>query len=176
MTSNALAPTGTPPPMPVQEPAMQNNLQAAPQPQAAGGPPQAAPAPPSHEQTVSALRHFHAVIGEVQTLLKDPETGKSDMKSKIIDGVTKLVSERMIAPGSAVAQLSQVPADPLQQRKWLQTTLQQATQAANAVLDHHAAGSQGTLDWAKEGQAIHPHPDQHMGHMAALEANYGGRK
>lgn len=171
--ANALEMGAGLPPMP--QNGLQNGQQQG-QPAASPGAPQpAAPAPPTHEQTVVALRHFHAIIGEVQDLLKDPETGKFDMKSRIIDGVTKLVSERMISPAQAVVQLSQVPSDPLEQRKWLQTQLQQAVTAANAVVDHHAAGHDGTLDFAQEGQAQGPHPDQHMGHMAALGANYGGR-
>lgn len=170
---NPLELASGPPPLP------QNGLQSADMQQSApaqpGGAPQVAPAPPTHAQTVIALRHFHAIIGEVQHLLKDPSAGKSDMKSRIIDGVTKLVSERMISPAQAVVQLSQVPADPLEQRKWLQTTLQQAAAAANAVVDHHSAGHDGTLDWSQEGQMAHPHPDSHQSHMAALGANYGGR-
>lgn len=154
-----------------------NGLQQS-QPAAPAGPagaPQAMPAPPTHAQTVAALRHFHAIIGEVQDLMRDPALGRSDMKSRIIDGVTKLVSERMISPAAAVQQLSQVPTDPLEQRKWLQTTLQQAVSAANAVVDHHAAGNPGTLDFAQESQMALPHPDQHRDHMEALGANYGRR-
>lgn len=143
--------------------------QAAPQ-QQQGGPP-----PPSHQQTVAALRHFHAIIEEVQGILKDPAVGKSDMKSKIIDGTTKLVSERMLSPAAAVMQLSSVPDDPIKQRQWLQKMLNDTVQAANAVVDHHAAGNDGSLDWGAESQMKHPHPDEHMDHMAALSRNYGGK-
>jgi hypothetical protein len=170
---NALA-TGTPPPAPM--PDQGNGLQPGTPSQAPGAPQGAAQPPaPSHEQTVCALRHFHAVIGEAQTLLKDPAMGKSDLKSKIIDGVTKLVSERMLSPAQAVQQLSQVPTDPLEQRKWLQGVLAQAVTSANAVVDHHAAGNPGTLDWATESTAQHPHADHHLDLMAQLGAQYGGR-
>lgn len=133
---------------------------------------QQAPPPPSHAQTVAFLRHAHAIIEEIQTVLKDPATGKSDQKNKIIDAVTGLVSERMLTPAQAVMQLSQVPSDPLQQRRWLQSTLMQTVQAANAVVDHHAAGNDGSLDWGVEGQVQHPNNDDHMNNMAGLEANY----
>lgn len=172
--ANPLQAGSTPPPAPIQNPPQQNALQQ-------GGPtqgaPQAAPAPPTHEQTVSALRHFHAVIGEIQSILKDPATGKSDQKSKIIDGTTKLVSERMLSPAQAVMQLSQVPTDPLQQRKWLQTMLAQTAQSANVILDHHAMGSPGTLDSSVEhARSTIPSKDDHMNHMTALGANYSGGK
>jgi hypothetical protein len=151
-------------------------LQDAPNALQQGGPPQAPqgmPAPPSHEQTVAALRHFHAIHDEVKILLDNPALGKSDVKPQIIDGVTKLVAERIISPAQAVMQLSEVPQDPLQQRKWLQQMMQQTAQAANAVLDHHAAGHEGSLDWAQESQTQHPSPDSHMDMMAAMGAQYG---
>lgn len=137
---------------------------------APGGPPQ--PPAPTHVQTVIALRHFHAIIEEVQGILKDPAVGKSDVKAKIIDGTTNLVAQRMISPAQAVVQLSQVPEDPIKQRQWLQQMLQQTVQAANAVVDHHAAGNDGTADWGLESKMTHPHPDTHMDTMAALGGNY----
>lgn len=176
--SNALETGAMPPPAPIQDAPVQNSLQQGQSPQGAqAGSPgaQAAPAPPTHEQTVAALRHFHMITAEIQDILKDPATGKSDVKSKIIDGVTKLVSERMLSPAQAVVQLSSVPSDPIKQRQWLQAILQQTAQAANGILDHHASGADGTLDWAQEGKLSHPDPDQHMTHMSALEANYGRR-
>ena len=139
-------------------------------------PAQRAPAPPTHEQTVAALRHFDAIKGELTTLLNNPALGKSDVKSAVIDGVTKLVSERMLSPAQAVIQLSQVPTDPIAQRKWIQTQMAQTIQAANSVLNHHAAGTPGTLDFAQESaNSPIPSQDDHMNHMAALHAQYGGR-
>jgi hypothetical protein len=160
------------PPAPLQDApqnqSAQNGLQG--QPQA-----QQAPPPPTHEQTVAALRHFDAIKGELTPLLANPALGKSDLKSQIIDGVTKLVSERIISAATAVQQLSQVPTDPLQQRKYLQNMMAQTVQAANAIVDHHAQGSLGSMDWAHEGKYQAPHHDDHMDHMKALGAQYGGR-
>lgn len=174
--ANPLERGSMPPPAPVQDAPVQNSLQQGPSPQGApAGPGGAPPPPPTHEQTVAALRHFHAITDEIQGILKDPAVGKSDLKSKIIDGVTKLVSERMISPAQAVVQLSQVPTNPIEQRKWLQTVLQQTVQAANNIVDHHASGHDGTMDWAQESQMQHPHADDHMNHMSALEAKYAGR-
>ncbi len=174
MTNPLQSGMATPQAPEMQEP-VQNSLQQGPAPQGAPQGPQGAPAgppPPTHEQTVAALRHFHAIIEEVQHILKDPAVGKSDLKSKIIDGTTKLVSERMISPSQAVVQLSSVPEDPIKQRQWLQKMLNDTVQAANAVVDHHAAGNEGTMDWGIESKMIHPHADDHMGHMSALGAKY----
>lgn len=144
-----------------------------------GQPPQGAPvpAPPTHEQTIAALRHFDAIKGELTPLLKDPTLGKSDLKSKIIDGVTKLVSERIISAATAVMQLSQVPTDPLQQRKYLQNMMNQTMQAENAILDHYGQGNPSLGDVAQHHAGMdHGNPDDHMHHIAALNANYSGGK
>jgi hypothetical protein len=131
--------------------------------------PQQAPAPPTHEQTVAALRHFDAIKGELSVLLNNPSLGKSDLKSGIIDGVTKLVSERIISPAQAVIQLSQVPTDPIQQRKFLQQQMAQTVQAELTIIAHHAQG------YAGQGPMPTPSADDHMDHMAALQSNYGGK-
>lgn len=128
---------------------------------------QNAPPPPTHAQTVAALRHFDAIKGELTTLLKNPALGKSDMKSAIIDSVTKLVSERMIKPAEAVMQLSKVPEQPLEQRKALQQLMAQTVQAERGIIAHHAIG------FAGGGPEPTPSADDHMDHMTALGQQYG---
>ncbi len=125
---------------------------------------------PDHAQTVAALRHFHAIGSELETLLKNPSLGRSDVKSDIIDGVTKLVSSRMMTPAQAVMQLADVPGDPIQQRRWVMQHYQQNEQAANSVLDHHRI--------AHAGKQAMPagNPDNHGQDMQSmLQAHYGGR-
>ncbi len=143
-----------------------------------GGPPQQqrAPVQITHEQAVAALRHFDAIRGELSILLANPALGKSDLKSQIIDGTTKLVAERMMAPADAVIQLSKTPTDPLQQRKFLQQLMQQTMQAEAAVVDHHRNTNLGSGDWATESQRHNTNPDNHMQDMAALMANVQGAK
>lgn len=169
---NPLNSTGGPPPAPNPDAGSGNALQqGAPQ-----QPQQQAPASPTHAQTVAALRHFDAVKGELRTLLSNPSLGKSDLKSQIIDGTTKLVSERMMSPADAVMQLSKVPTDPLEQRKWLQGLMMQTTQAEAAIVDHHRNTNLGSGDWATESQRHNTNPDNHMQDIAALTANYQGAK
>lgn len=150
---NALADVGGPPPAP-NDP---NKDQANAPPMAAmiGGnalaPPQGAspqqqqqqaPAP-SHQQTVAAIRHFDLIERELEGLLSDPDLGKSDMRSKIIDGATKLVAEGVLTPSAAVMQLGSVPDKPFDQKVWAQKQFAQAIAAANAVLDHHRNANLG---------------------------------
>lgn len=158
------------PPQPEQVPdAGMNALQAAP---AAGAAPTQAPPPaPSHAQTVAALRHFHAIQSELDAILKNPDLGKSSVKSQIIDGTTKLVSQRILSPAEAVSQLAKVPDDPQSQRKWVQTMLTQTYQANEAVLAHRQnAVASGVAPPEQPGSDYHP--DDHGSHMAGLGAHY----
>lgn len=179
---NALSNGGLPP-IPDQTGTSGNGLQpmAPPQagaPAAAGAPAGGAapPPPPTHEQTVAALRHFSAIKNQLTAILKDAATGKSDVKSKIIDGVTNLVAERILSAPQAVSQLANVPSEPLEQRKWLQTMMQQAQSAENNLLDHYGATSPhfGAVADHFEGTKNISHPDDHMGHLAALHGQYKG--
>src|ERR1700732_471362 len=76
-------------------------------------PGQATPPPPTHEQTVAALRHFDAVKRELEIILTDPALGKTSVKTKIIDGVTRLVATRFLKSAQAVDELAEVPSDRL---------------------------------------------------------------
>lgn len=143
--------------------------------QSGGQPQAAAPIPPSYEQVVAAMRHTDAVKGELATLLKNPALGRSDVKSAIIDGTTKLVAERFMSPEDAVIQLSKVPSDPIAQRKWLQTMLAQTQQSENAILDHYGAGNPHVGTVADHVKRDHGKRDDHMMHLRALGANYARR-
>ena len=111
---NALSAATTPPPPP------NINQQA---PMGSGGPPagmpqtSSPPPAPSHAQTVAALRHFDAAAKGVSALLKDPDCGKTDMKSEVIDGVAKLVSKGMMTAPDAVQTLGTFPEKPFDQKK-----------------------------------------------------------
>jgi hypothetical protein len=167
--------SGMPPPVQAQPGAQGNGLQEG-GPPANGAAPQAAPPPPpTHQQTVAALRHFDAIKGELTTLLQDPAIGRSDLRSKIIDGFTKLVSERILPAPQAVQQLGQVPNDAPGQRKWAQTMMAQTVQAEQGIVEHHRNTNLGSGDWATEAAQHHnTKPDDHLHDMAALNANYSG--
>lgn len=161
--------SGMPPEAPNPQPMQGGQSNALAQPQ---GGQQAPIPPPSHQQTVAALRHFAAIESELKTLLKNPDLGKSDIKSAIIDGTTKLVADRIIPPAEAVTQLSTVPTVPFEQKQWVMQHMQTVIQAKNAIVDHHAQGNSGTMDWAQESQNGHPDPDDHMKTMAGIGAHY----
>lgn len=162
---------------------MQNALSAAPgapevpnpQPQQMDAAPQGAPAqggppPPSHQQTAAALKHFDAIEKELSGLLANPDVGKADLKSAIIDGATKLVAQGILTPAAAVTQLSSVPEKPFEQKKWLETHLIQVVSAANAVLAHHAAAFAGQ----DAGNTAGAPADSHSATIGSLMGQYNG--
>lgn len=168
---NALMGGAVPQPMPPAAP----QSGAAP-PQQAGG--QAPPAPPTHAQTVAALRHFDAIRKEIGMILKDPALGKSNVKSKITDGVVRLVSGQFMSPTDAVDTLTKVPEEPLQQMQWAKAMEQQARQAENGILDHYGA-TNPNMGAVQDHMAMPSgyDPNDHADHMAAVMANYsGGRR
>lgn len=143
-----------------------------------GGPapgPQQAPQPPapSHQQTVAALRHFDVIKKELLGLLKNPDIGKSDIKSDIIDGATKLVGMGIFSPANAVQQLASVPDRPFDQKQWVEQHLVQAIQASNAVLDQHRQAFAGQP--APPPGAPQYHPDNHQPIIAGLMKHYRDR-
>lgn len=129
------------------------------------------PPAPTHEETVAALRHFQALQAELEPLLLDPSLGKSDMKSKVIDGATKLVASRIFSPADAVSQLADFPTGPdsfVDQRNWLVKHYFLASVAMHQVLDHHgAAAAAGMVP--KTGK---PNRENHMDDMRGLMAHY----
>lgn len=142
-------------------------------PVAPAGPPQ--PAPPTHAQTVAALRHLHTINAEFEPILRDTDCGKVSVKSAIIDAAVKLVAERVVPQAAAVMLLSQVPDDPLEQRKWLTKFYQGNEQAANTVLEHHAAGGPQSLNWQQDQSGFTPHDQAgHMKTMDGVVSNYRG--
>ena len=173
--SNALSALGGPPPAPNSEPGQQmpppmvgNALGPA------TGQQQAPPAPPpapSHQQTVAALRHFAALERELTTLLKDPDLGNADLKSKIIDGTTGLVAQGYLTPAAAVTELGTVPERPFDQKKWLEQHFVQTIAAANQVLSHHQAAFPGGAPNEET-----PSMDDHHSLMGSLASQYQGRK
>ena len=169
--SRATALSAGPPPAP---PSMPNGSNAdTMQPQAPQG---AQPQPaPTHQQTVAALRHFNAILGELRGLLENPDLGKANLKSSIIDGTSKLVAQRIMSPADAVTQLATVPERPFEQKQWAENHYSQIVQAQAAVLDHHRTQALGTGNYELESM-LHDdgNADDHMNTMRGMmQSHYG---
>jgi hypothetical protein len=146
----------------------------APQTGAGGAPggPQQAPAP-DHAQTVAALRHFGAITRSIVGLLKNPALGKTDMRSEVIDAMTKLVASDMMRSDNAVSEMSTFPEKPFDQRKWLEDHLMNARQGQVAVLSHHQAAFGGTTP--DQDAVASSMEDNHHSSMKGLMGHYKGR-
>jgi hypothetical protein len=165
----------TPPaPQPQQsaQPQTQGNALAGPSP--AGGAPGQAQAPiqaPTHAETVTALRHFGAIENELTGLMKDPDLGKTDMRSKVIDGMTTLVADGILPASDAVKQMGTFPDKPYDQRQWLNQHFMQAVQAQTTVLQHHQIGAATGQDLQP---GVEPDPDDHQSIISGMTSRYKG--
>lgn len=142
-------------------------------PGAAQQPPQQQAPAPNHAQTVGTLLHLHAFAEMYRSLLAAPQLGRASLKSQVIDGVSKLVSQRYINTGQAVSLLSGFPDDPQDQRKWVQQHLARDRQAELMLLAHHAAGSTEGVGYDQTPPANRA--DDHLDMMSGMHAMYGGR-
>jgi hypothetical protein len=121
---------------------------------------------PDAAHAVAGLRHLGAIERATESLLRNPDLGKIDMKSTIIDGMTRLVADRMISPAQAVDQLTSVPPDPFGQRNWVLQHFVQAVTAQRFLISHHRAAFSGQRDLQ------HGHPDDHQQHVRGLMGHY----
>jgi hypothetical protein len=128
---------------------------------------------PTHSQTVAALRHFAAVNGVLEGLLKNPDLGKANIQPQIIDAVTKLVGDRFMNATEAVQQLSAVPEKPFDQRTYLARLYQQNLMAEINVLEHHRQSFVGTGDYGTESTLHDNTSDRHLDTMSGLTQHYG---
>jgi len=129
---------------------------------APGASPQASMPAPDHKQTVAALRHFEAIGKQLKMALKDPDLGRADLRSKVIDGMTSLVASRILSPGEAVQTLATFPERPYEQKIWMVDHYKQTLKARDDVLDHHK------MAYAGAGPEPTPSGDNHMQDIAAM--------
>lgn len=136
-----------------------------------GGPQGAPQAPaPSYGQTMAAVRHFHAIAWQLSGLAQNPELGKSDLKSSIIDSTAKLVGERIMTPAQAVMVLTDVPERPYDQKMWVFNHLKSAQEGSNQVIDHFRQANMG----ADLSALPDPSDDDHHSLMSGLQEHYKG--
>lgn len=132
--------------------------------------PQLPPAP-SHAQTVTALRHFGALEKSLTKLMKNPDLGKDDLRSEVIDSMTDLVSKGIVPAAGAVKDLGTFPEKPYDQRAWVNQHFQNVVQAQTAILAHHQMGAATGQD---PGPIGNPSKDDHQATMSTLQTRYKG--
>jgi hypothetical protein len=126
--------------------------------------------PPTHAQTVTAMRHFGELQKRLGKLLADPAVGKENMRPKIFDMGAGLLGDGFMTLPKLMNEIKTLPQDPADQKKWLQQHYTAVSKAQIAVLDHYRAGNPGSGNWQADLAAQPPaaageHADQMDGIM-----------
>jgi hypothetical protein len=119
-------------------------------------PPQGQQSPsPSHEQTVAALHHTSEVSKQLMSLMRDPELGKKDARSQIIDASLELVQKGLATVPAIVEQIKGLPSDPRGQLDWVKGHLLGNLLTQHAIFEHHRAAFPPTTEpWDVEKQRL----------------------
>jgi hypothetical protein len=133
---------------------------------------------PTHEQTVAALHHTAEVTHQLMTLMKDPDLGKKDARSQIVDASLELVQKGLTTVPAIVEQIKTVPQDPQGQLNWVKGHLLANQLAQFAVLEHYRQGNPPTFDaagdTARSQQLYSGKRKGHMDIMKGLVSHYRG--
>lgn len=116
-------------------------------------PPQVPQPAPTHEQTVIALHHTAEVSQQLMALMRDPELGKKDARSEIVDVALELVQKGLATVPAVVEQVKNLPSDPQGQLNWVKAHLMANQLSQFAVLEHYRAANPPTYDAAGDTAA-----------------------
>lgn len=131
-------------------------------------PPQAPPPPPpTKAQTIAAVHHFGLIKQSMMPIMDDPNLGKSNVRPKIMDSFSKLLSTKVLSLPEIMKAVKNLPEDPIEQKKFVDKIYQDNDKAQKMVLEHHAMGGAQDDEWSQ---------DKHGDYMAALMNNYPGQK
>jgi hypothetical protein len=136
---------------------------------------------PSRDQVVAALMHFGAIQQKLDTILADPDLGKSDMRGPIREGILDLVADRIMPASTAVSTLISVPdgsiqGGPLAQRKWIEQHDAQTRQARDLMLEHYRMENPGIAGAVTAAPPTKYDRNKHTQHVQSLISHYRGPK
>jgi hypothetical protein len=132
--------------------------------------------PPTHQQTVTAIRHFGELQKRLSKLLADPSVGKENMRPKIFDMAAGLLGDGFMTLPRLMNEVKTLPQDPADQKKWLQKHLEAVSRAQVSVLDHYRAGNPGSGDWRADLAAQPPEGEtDHANLMDGVMKHYQRR-
>lgn len=124
------------------------------------------PANISKPQLVAGLHHLDAMQKSLMSVLKAPEAGKSNIRPRLFDAMAILIGNRTMTVPEVINGMKDLPSDPVDQKKWLETKLMQTKQAEQMLVSHYIAqgpGEENPVEWTQ---------DTHHDHMAGLMGNY----
>ena len=118
-------------------------------------------------QLIAGLHHLSAFQKQFSPLLKNPITGKSNIRPKIFDAAATLIGEQIFSVPEVINGIKDLPDDPVDQKKWLELKLSNAAQAEQKLISDYIAQGPGQEDQGPEWSK-----DTHKDHMAGLLGNY----
>ncbi len=95
--------------------------------------------PPSHQETTAILQHLSAFRQRWAAILKDPEIGTKNVRPEVYDMYADMMADDYATLPQVMGTLKALPTDPLEQKQWLESRIQQADKTKRAVLDHYLA-------------------------------------
>ena len=106
---------------------------------AQGGPGQPpAPPPADYKTTVAALKHIHAFDTRWRTMLSDKGVGTKSLRSDFYDNMADLMGAGYCSLAQTMTLLKTFPAEPLEQKQWLEQHVQQDEHAQQVLLLRYA--------------------------------------
>lgn len=118
------------------------------------------------QQLIAGLHHLNAFKTEFAPLLNNPKTGKANIRPKIFDAAATLIGANIFTVPEVINGIKDLPDDPLDQKKWLETKLMNVQQAEQKLIQDYIAqgpGQEEGPDWSM---------DSHKDHMTGLMGSY----
>lgn len=119
------------------------------------------------QQVIAGLHHLNSFTKQFSPLLRNPATGKSNIRPKIFDAAAQLIGAGIFTVPEVINGIKDLPDDPVDQKKWLEMKLANAQQAEQKIISDYIAQGPGP-----EPQGPEWSPDNHKDHMAGLLGNY----
>ncbi|MCW2317624.1 hypothetical protein M2322_003188 [Rhodoblastus acidophilus] len=97
------------------------------------------PDAPDNDQTVAVLRRCHVAEPEIVALLKHPLLGQFDLSVLLTEARSRMRATGEVTADDIEEVFGDFPAEPHNQREWLETALKATDAAAVLALTRHAA-------------------------------------
>ena len=127
-------------------------------------------APPQVQMTraqlIAGLHHLGSFTKEFSPLLQSPKLGKGNIRPQIFERAAALMAAGIFTGPEIINGVKDLPDDPIDQKKWLQTKLANAQMAEQKLVQDYIA--QGPSEDAGPDYSA----DSHREHMTGLMGNY----
>ena len=119
------------------------------------------------QQLIAGLHHLNAFKTEFSPLLQNPKLGKGNIRPTIFERAATLIGSGIFTVPEVINGTKDLPDDPIEQKKWLETKLVNASLAEQKLIHDYIAQGPGP-----EAQGPEWSMDNHKDHMTGLLGNY----